>query len=287
MRKNKKYRRLETGYEWDDYYALLYEFNKEHGHIAVMSTYVSKDGVKLGLWLSNQRYAFKNGTIWEDQIIRLRQLDMYFFSDNYMIISWNRRYHKLKEYYEEHGNSIIDYKDESLKSLYIWTVNQKHAYVLGNLEDWQIEKFNQIDFKFKMVRNKSWVNKIRGIRKKNIANIPLSKKDLDWIQVCIQTLKEHPNRIKINNRIMFENLIKELEPQEMSNEKKYDCIMIHLIKNKLDDIPKDFTVNNVNLDDWYFSKKKSLKLGDITNKDKISIELIEKKMKKNKNKSYQ
>ncbi len=64
--------------KWNQYYELLTEYKKEHGNIDVPYFY-EKNGVKLGIWLTNQKQAYKGQVPWkitENQIKLLNDLEI-------------------------------------------------------------------------------------------------------------------------------------------------------------------------------------------------------------------
>ena len=102
---------------WNEKYEALKKYYEEHGNIDVPKNYVTQEGIKLGLWLINQRSAYKgNGTcrITEDQIQLLNDLGMKWEIQK---DTWNKYYSALEKYYEEHGNIDIPIKYETEEGL--------------------------------------------------------------------------------------------------------------------------------------------------------------------------
>src|SRR4051794_16845233 len=59
---------------WDEHYALLQAYKTEHGHADVHTSYVTTDGVHLGLWLRAQRRAQQAGALPRERERRLSML---------------------------------------------------------------------------------------------------------------------------------------------------------------------------------------------------------------------
>ena len=87
-------------YLWEQNYAACMEYHRMHGNLEIPSDYVSKDGLKIGTWLRNQRANKKRLT--KDQIRRLEEIGM-LWSTKYDR-AWQAAYEEAKTYYESHKN---------------------------------------------------------------------------------------------------------------------------------------------------------------------------------------
>lgn len=61
--------------QWYDRYQIAIKYYKENGHLKVPYDCII-DGVKLGIWISTQRVAMKNGTLSDIKIKHLNELEM-------------------------------------------------------------------------------------------------------------------------------------------------------------------------------------------------------------------
>ncbi len=114
---------------WKDYYELLKQYQEEHGNIDVPFSY-EKNGIKLGIWLVNQRQAYiRQGTciITQDQIQLLEELGIKW---KIRTTTWKDYYELLKQYQEEHGNIDVpcSYEKNGIK-LGKWLAARRYAYI--------------------------------------------------------------------------------------------------------------------------------------------------------------
>ena len=143
---------------WEDYYELLKQYQEEHGNIDVPFSY-EKNGIKLGIWLVNQRQAYiRQGTciITQDQIQLLEELGIKW---KIRTTTWKDYYELLKQYQEEHGNIDVpfSYEKNGIK-LGIWLVNQRQAYIRQGtciITQDQIQLLEELGIKWK-IRTTTW-----------------------------------------------------------------------------------------------------------------------------------
>ena len=152
---------------WMDKYELAKAYYEHYGNLEISANFKTsngydydENGVALGMWLANQRQAFKgNGKkISKEQIELLKKIGMRFES-NYKEEEWYRKYNLAKAYYEHYGNLEIsanfktsngyDY-DENGVALGMWLANQRQAFK-GNgkkISKEQIELLKEIGMRF-------------------------------------------------------------------------------------------------------------------------------------------
>ena len=94
---------------WGRNYAAAKEYYAEHGNLDVPISYVTADGFKLGLWLSNLRNVYhdrsKSYRLTDEQIESLNAIGMVwvFRFDR----AWEKGYSYLQAYYEANGNADV------------------------------------------------------------------------------------------------------------------------------------------------------------------------------------
>ncbi len=93
-------------YIWEQNYAACVEYHREHGDLDVPNDYVSKDGLKIGIWVRRQRLLRQGkavGTkLTEEQVQRLSNIGMV-WEDKYDR-AWQNAYAEAKSYFETNGN---------------------------------------------------------------------------------------------------------------------------------------------------------------------------------------
>ena len=116
---------------WDMYFAAAERYYREHGDLLVPRGYQTEDGLRLGVWISNQRSKRKRlvrGRLTDDQVQRLSSIGMVW--DSAQDEQWMRYYTAAKTYFEQNGNLRVSKRyetDDGLK-LGIWVVNQRQLY---------------------------------------------------------------------------------------------------------------------------------------------------------------
>ena len=127
-------------YYWEMNFMAALNYFREHGDLNVPSTYVTKDGVRLGLWLGRLRGLragrIKRGTPpTQEQISRLDAIGMVWRSN--VDSRWERGYEAACEYAKKFGNLNVPdgYESSSGISLKSWLQNQRKRYQSGRLEN--------------------------------------------------------------------------------------------------------------------------------------------------------
>ncbi len=123
-------------YLWEQNYHAAVQYHREHGNLDVPYHYVDPDGVKLGVWIANTRFARRTGEtgraeLSEDQIARLDVLGMIWDNKNNAI--WENAYRAACRYRTKYGNLNIPvaYVTEDGCHLGRWIRKQKDSYQNG------------------------------------------------------------------------------------------------------------------------------------------------------------
>ena len=88
---------------WDNAYSHAQEYFSAQRDLAVPYTYKSPDGFKLGKWISYQREKYAGGRLTNEQIEKLKQLQMIWKKPD----SWEVRYALAERYFQRNGNLDI------------------------------------------------------------------------------------------------------------------------------------------------------------------------------------
>lgn len=132
----------QIGYEHAQSYCAAY------GNLNVNSKFVCKDGYALGVWISNQRSAYKGkkqGGITPAQIEKLKEIGMVWDANEQR---WMSAYANLQEYRKIHGDIMIPrgFSDKAGRNLYLWISEQRRAYKQGRLTPERKKLLDQIGF---------------------------------------------------------------------------------------------------------------------------------------------
>ena len=88
---------------WNDSYLLAKEYYKKNSNLNIPSTYKTKDGYALGMWLAFQRSKYKKGLLSKEKIDLLEELHI-----NWTILyTFEEAYKLLENYYLKYGNINI------------------------------------------------------------------------------------------------------------------------------------------------------------------------------------
>ena len=98
----------ELGFEWRSQHDVAWDkgcsyakaYFDTHGNLDVPTSYKTPDGFKLGDWLSNQREKYATGTMKQERIDRLNQLNMIWTKPD----PWEERFALAEQYFKEHGD---------------------------------------------------------------------------------------------------------------------------------------------------------------------------------------
>ena len=127
-------------YLWEQNYHAAVQYHREHGNLDVPYYYVNSDGVKLGVWIANTRFARRTeGTgraeLTKDQIARLDELGMIWENKNNAV--WERSYLAACRYRKKYGNLNIPvaYVTEDGCHLGRWIRKQKETCHSGMGEE--------------------------------------------------------------------------------------------------------------------------------------------------------
>lgn len=116
---------------WERNYNAAQTYYESNGNLYVPVDYVTDDGIKLGVWLSNLRTYRKNDNhkalLTPDRLKKLEAIGMIWDVPDYL---WQQNYNALLDYYRSHGNIAVpkDYVTEDGIKLYLWLLNVKQAY---------------------------------------------------------------------------------------------------------------------------------------------------------------
>ena len=116
---------------WERNYNAAQTYFESNGNLYVPVDYVTDDGIKLGVWLSNLRTYRKNDNhkamLTHERIKKLEAIGMIWDVPDYL---WQQNYNALLDYYRSHGNIDVPkgYVTEGGIKLYQWLLNVKQAY---------------------------------------------------------------------------------------------------------------------------------------------------------------
>jgi superfamily II DNA or RNA helicase len=116
----------------------LYKYSTDKGHACVPANYVTKDGCKLGIWVRDQRYEHKKGTLTREQEQALEQLPGWVWSwsprkDPHKNAGWAKNLERLCKYSVDKGHAYVptNYVTKDGHKLGTWVRDQRYQHGKG------------------------------------------------------------------------------------------------------------------------------------------------------------
>ena len=280
---------------WKENYKLAEEYYIENGHLEIPQNYkvTLNDGtiVNLGSWILIQRQSYKKGTLSEDRIKLLENIEMKWSIK--LNLKWSEFYKLAEEYYGENNHLEIprSYKiileDGMIVNLGIWINTQRQSYKKGTLSEDRIRLLENIGMKWTIV-TLEWNEIYKQAEEYYIKNGHLEiqhgyKVKLEngtivnlgsWINHQRQSYKKgilSEDRIKLLENIgMKWSIMLILEWEE-----NYKLAEEYYIKNDHLEIPQNYKVTLedgtiVNLGYWINNQRRLYKKG-ILSEDRIKL----------------
>ena len=148
---------------WEAKYELAKAYYEHHGNLEIPHIFKTlngyeydENGINLGMWIDNQKQAFKKHKLSEEKIEMLKKITMNFEIKNYDE-EWFKKYELAKAYYEHHGNlempqsfkTLNGYEyDENGINLGMWISSQKQAFKKYKLQEDKTEMLDKIKMKY-------------------------------------------------------------------------------------------------------------------------------------------
>lgn len=114
--------------KWERGFAAAAQYYAEHGNLIMPVTYTTKDGLRLGVWVRNQKKTYANGTLQQEKAARLEGIGIRWEQNNYDF-QWSEAYAAAKLYFEEYGNLDVPiaYTTADGVALGKWVARQQYA----------------------------------------------------------------------------------------------------------------------------------------------------------------
>ena len=115
--------------KWERGFAAAAQYYAEHGNLIMPVSYTTKDGLRLGVWLRNQKQTYANGTLQQEKTARLEGIGIRWEQNNYDF-QWSEAYAAAKLYFEEYGNLNVPiaYTTADGIALGKWVARQQYAH---------------------------------------------------------------------------------------------------------------------------------------------------------------
>ena len=256
---------------WMRYYAEAEKYRNEHGDLHVNANYVAENGLKLGIWISGQRYSYSLGKLPKKRIDLLESIGMDWqrFDGKWML-----GFSHLKEYIEIFGNADISstYVSPDGFKLGSWVFAQRYKKSVGKLSADKIVKLESTGFAWS-VTDSAWENAFVALceykDKYGSMNVPA-----DYITAQGMKLRSWigNQRNRFRKGKLSSQQIEKLESIGFSWtvnkdnwESMFDCAKKYYKTYGDLNIPKDYISDTgANLNSWIITQRKNIKDGKLT-----------------------
>lgn len=266
--------RGESSYIVNDKFKIIDELAKEYyqkyGNLNVNIKYATEDGVKLGIWISSQRYAYNKNKLSEDRIHRLESIGMSWQRD---ISRCEEGYLHAADYFEVNQslNPSVGYTSDDGFPLGVWVSAQRRKYQSGKLSD---ERINRLE-KLKI----DW-NPIEALWQEGYANALEYRKIHGNLYVNSSYITDDGYKLGawLNNqrtkyrtgKLSYEHieLLNKIDMVWSKNESKwyqgYSYASKYFTKNNNLNIPQDYvTDDGYKLGEWLGSQRRQCRNGKL------------------------
>jgi hypothetical protein len=186
-------------YLWDDNYAECAKYYRAHGDLNLKINDVTPDGMRIGLWLSNQRKRKKEGKLTDEQIARLDSIGMQWGGAYER--KWDEGIAEARRYYAEHGdlNVPTSYVSKSGFRLGDWISNRRE-YGRDKLSEERKKQLDSIGMRWNLVgdrwqegfeKAREYLAMLNGAKWKTNYVSPDGFKTGEWIRSQIRTYNTH------------------------------------------------------------------------------------------------
>ena len=195
---------------WDYKYTLCKEYESENGKITQSTVY--KD-VNLGIWVSNQKTAFKKNKLDNERLEKMSLLCSWVFKETKKY-TWDEMYALCKEYESENGKITQStvYKDVNLG---MWVNRQKRSFKKNKFDDKRLEKLSLLrSWVFKETKKNTWDEMYALCKEYESKNGKITKrtvyKDAN-LGTWISTQKRSFKKNKLSDKEMYIKRFKKLD----------------------------------------------------------------------------
>lgn len=129
-------------YRWEKCFQCAKQYYEAHGDLNVMYYFCDGSGFQLGMWICQQRSAFKSGRLSKKRIDQLNAIGMLWEIED----RWEKNYQAAKEYYHKNRSLMIHtrYVTDDGINLGVWIAAQRAERRKNKLSDERIRRLNAI-----------------------------------------------------------------------------------------------------------------------------------------------
>ena len=198
---------------WNKNFELAKKYYEHYGDLRIMKNFKTSNGVeydengiKLGIWLTDQRQNKKKGVLQEDKFDKLESIGMIWDMNEEL---WNINYNLSKIYYEHYGNlkipqdfkttNGIDYEKDGI-AIGTWVSFQRKLKNNGKLSRDKIAKLETIGMIWNIKENKLLTSEIET-----------QEQITEYLYNKLNSLLENYSNMKFEDKNNIDNLNKEFK----------------------------------------------------------------------------
>ncbi|MCA2247574.1 helicase associated domain-containing protein [Mycobacterium intracellulare] len=119
---------------WEEAFDQLAAYSAQHGHTHPHTWYLTRSGFRLGDWVADQRYSYRQGLLSADRQHRLEELPGWGW-ESPRIAGWDIAFGQLAAYVNEHGHAHPPQRYQASNGFRLgsWVRSQRRAYGQGLL----------------------------------------------------------------------------------------------------------------------------------------------------------
>lgn len=172
-------------------------YYKKHNNLDLRRDYITKDGINLGVYITNEKARYKNNKM--DQLLVEKYESMGIVWKKKNRVNWMDNYNKAKQSFEKYG--YINEKEAGLES---WCMDQRRSYSRKKeekrLSAEQIRLLDEIGFMW----SKEWQTKYIALRQYalehgSVKDIPFGYVNKDGKKLGVWVLLEKDKMLNLKN----------------------------------------------------------------------------------------
>lgn len=266
-------------WQWDDNIKNLIEFSKVNKHTNIPAKFTSKDGFKLGQWVSQQR--IKKDDLDKDKLKQLESIRYWIWSP--LDEQWKNGYQELLKFYQKynHSNPHQHYKTSDGFNTGTWASSQRikrnklssdRVKLLEKIPDWSWD-----------YENSFWLNGVHELEKfyeeHNHSNILTSYKTKNSFRlgqwVTVTRRRAENDKLSDDNVAQLQKLNFDFNPGETLWNEGFKNLKLFFSENKSFNVPMRYVnKDGYKLGQWVGNQRTKHRINKISEERVSRLESI-------------
>lgn len=131
---------------WHRFFLEAQAYYSDHGNLMIPASYISPNGLKLGVWIQNQRSAYKRTSFYHLSVKEVEMLEAIGMIWDIREHIWEQNFRVAQSYFEKHGNLLVPRECEYLGfKLGKWINSQRNAYKMVGRRKMSFERIKRLE----------------------------------------------------------------------------------------------------------------------------------------------